>query len=322
MGRKLKGKPGHQSLKSTLKKHQVREKIRELHKNKEQTQRQEKAQPNAKVRKNQEVQKLKEADFTPFQKDETLLLIGEGDFSFARSLIEEDFVKAENIIATSFDASPSELESKYPHSFKENYDFLVQNRVKILFKVDATDLIKTLTLSKRNTWAKLLGPTWKYKSLQNIIFNFPHTGKGIKDQERNVSDHQQLIFRFFRSSKNLFELVNAPILETQKAYGQGYNASETKRDLTPEGYGKIILSVFTGEPYDSWMIKRLAKDNNLSVQRSNKFLWEKYPQYNHRRTNSEQETTKPAKERDARIYIFGKFDRSQKPKSKDLSDEE
>lgn len=123
MGRKLKGKPSHKSLKSTLQRHQVREKIRQLHKNKEQNKQQKKSQPNAKVRKNQELQKLNEASFSAFQKDETLLLVGEGDFSFTRSLIEEEFLKAENIIATSYDSSPSELELKYPHSFKENYDF-------------------------------------------------------------------------------------------------------------------------------------------------------------------------------------------------------
>ena len=233
MGRKLKGKPSHKSLKSTLQRHQVREK----------------------VRKNQELQKLNEASFSAFQKDETLLLVGEGDFSFTRSLIEEEFLKAENIIATSYDSSPSELELKYPHSFKENYDFLIQNKVKVMFKVDAMDLIKTLTLSKRNTWSKLLGSSWKYKSLQNIMFNFPHTGKGVKDQDRNIADHQQLIFGYFRSCKKLFELVNAPILEAKNSYDQGYTASEGKQDLTPEGYGNILLSVFTGEPYDSWMLK-------------------------------------------------------------------
>lgn len=322
MGRKLKGKPSHKSLKSTLQRHQVREKIRQLHKNKEQNKQQKKSQPNAKVRKNQELQKLNEASFSAFQKDETLLLVGEGDFSFTRSLIEEEFLKAENIIATSYDSSPSELELKYPHSFKENYDFLIQNKVKVMFKVDAMHLIKTLTLSKRNTWSKLLGSSWKYKSLQNIMFNFPHTGKGVKDQDRNIADHQQLIFGYFRSCKKLFELVNAPILEAKNSYDQGYTASEGKQDLTPEGYGNILLSVFTGEPYDSWMIKSLAKDNGLCVQRSHKFEWKNYPQYHHKRTNSEQETTKPAEERDARIYIFEKFERAKKAKSKDLSDEE
>lgn len=322
MGRKLKGKPGHKGLKTTLQRHQAREKLRQLHKKKEQDKLQKKSQPNAKVKKNQELQKLKEDNFIPFQADETLLLVGEGDFSFTRSLIEQDYLKPENIIATSYDDSVSELELKYPHSFRENYDFLIKSGVKVLFKVDVTDLIKSMTISKRNTWAKLLGPTWKYKTLQNIMFNFPHTGKGIKDQDRNIAEHQQLIFAYFRSCKKLFELVNSPILQSKNSYEQGYTSSQGNSGLSPEGYGKIILSVFTGEPYDSWLIKSLAKDNGLCVRRSHKFKWEQYPEYHHRRTNSEQETTKPAEERDARIYIFGKFEASKKVKSNDSSDEE
>lgn len=45
----------------------------------------------------------------------------------------------------------------------------------------------------------------------------------------------------------------------------------------------------------------------LTLSRSSKFQWENFPGYHHRRTNSEQDTTKPAKERDARFYIFSKY---------------
>lgn len=321
MARKLKGKSGHQSLRATLQKHQNLEKLRKLHKRKEENKKLQKSQPTALVKKNQEAQKLNEARFVPFQKDETLLLVGEGDFSFTRSLVEEGYMKAENLIATSYDATPDELRLKYPHSFDENYKFLIENNVKIFFSVDAMNLIKTFDLSKRTPWGKVLGPAWKQKSLQNIIFNFPHTGKGVKDQERNIADHQQLVIGYFRSCKKLFELVNAPIIQSRTSYSQGYSSSEEVGGLTPEGYGKIILSVFTGEPYDSWMIKSLGKDCNLSVQKSNKFQWNYYPQYHHRRTNSEQHTTKPAEERDARMYIFHKF-QPPKGKRKTQSDDE
>lgn len=321
MARKLKGKAGHQSLKATLQKHQNLEKLRRLHKRKEENKKLKKLQPNAQVRKNQESQKVNEARFVPFQENETLLLVGEGDFSFTRSLVEQGYMKAENLIATSYDASPAELELKYPHSFKENYDYLIENKVKIFFKVDATNLIKSFDLSKKRPWSKVLGPSWKQKSLQNIIFNFPHTGKGVKDQDRNIVDHQQLVVGYFRSCKKLFELVNAPIVQSRTSYNQGYDSSERLGGLTSEGYGKIILSVFSGEPYDSWMIKSLGKDCNLCVERSNKFQWNYYPQYHHRRTNSEQDTTKPAQEREARIYVFQKFMRPQAKRKAESDDE-
>lgn len=322
MGRKLKGKSGHQGLRATLQRHQNLQKLRQLHKRKEENKKLQKSQPNAQVRKNQQLQKLSEEKFVPFKQDETLLLVGEGDFSFTRSLIEEGYMKAENLIATSFDTSSAELELKYPHSFKENYAFLVENKVKVFFNIDATNLIKSFDLSKRTPWTKVLGPSWRNKSLQNIIFNFPHTGKGIKDQDRNIAEHQQLVIAYFRSCKKLFELVNTPILQSRTSYNQGYNSSEGYGGLSPEGYGKIILSVFTGEPYDSWMIKSLSKDCNLCVQRSHKFQWNLYPQYHHRRTNSEQDTTKPAEERDARIYIFHKFERPTNQKKAHDDEEE
>lgn len=323
MARKLKGKIGSKSLKATLRGHQVQAQFKQLSKKKEQNKIQKKSQPSALVKKNQELQKEAQANFVPFEKGETLLLVGEGDFSFARSLIEEGFIFPRNLIATSYDNSPSELKLKYPNSFETNYEFLVDQKVPILFNIDATNLIKTFKLSKKTPWSKLLGPEWGLKALNNIMFNFPHTGKGIKDQDRNIRDHQELIFGYFRSSKKLFELANLPILGAQSQHNRGYSMDDSKdaRGITQDGYGNILMSVFNGEPYDSWMIKSLAKDNGLHVKRSNRFQWELYPTYNHKRTNSEQDTTKPAREREARIYIFQKFERP-RTNARKVKDEE
>ncbi|CAI6431519.1 ALI_HP2_G0021480.mRNA.1.CDS.1 [Saccharomyces cerevisiae] len=38
------------------------------------------------------------------------------------------------------------------------------------------------------------------------------------------------------------------------------------KKLTAEGYGNIILSLFDGEPYDSWQIKLLAKKNKTNSE--------------------------------------------------------
>jgi len=49
----------------------------------------------------------------------------------------------------------------------------------------------------------------------------------------------------------------------------------------------------------------LGKTNGgWKVARSSKFQWENYPEYHHKRTNSEMDTTKPAAERAARVYVF------------------
>lgn len=326
MARKIAKKLGSKNLKGALLRHQAQEKLRKTIEQKEKNKLANKAKPSASVLRNQKIQKDNQAKFIPFEKNDTLLLIGEGDFSFAKSLIEEDFIKPENLIVTSFDTSPQELKLKYPHSFEENYSYLLNENVKIFFKIDATNLIKTFKISKKNPWSKILGPTWKYKPLENIMFNFPHTGKGIKDQDRNIKDHQELVFNFFHNCIDLFTLVNKPYLEAKNNHTQGYDTlSDTNNKLTFKGYGKIIMSLFTGEPYDSWQVKRLAKSINFQVDRSSNFQWENFPGYHHKRTNSEQDTTKPAQERQARMYVFNKrlkFVNSKKKSNKDDSDDD
>ena len=187
-------------------------------------------------------------------------------------------------------------------------------KIPIFFQIDVTKLVKSFKISKNNTWFKIINRfgdhNWGNKSLQNILFNFPHNGKGIKDQERNIREHQQLVFTFFQNSLQLFNLINTKVQNDALRYTQGYDINDNTpraKKLTSEGYGNIILSVFDGEPYDSWQIKLLARKNGLTLSRSNKFQWENFPGYHHRRTNSEQDTTKPAKERDARFYIFSKY---------------
>ncbi|KAH3901260.1 related to UPF0617 protein YIL096C [Saccharomycodes ludwigii] len=244
--------------------------------------------------------------FIPFDnEDSTVMLVGEGDFSFAKSLIVNKYIKAENLIVTSYDSGVKELTLKYPNSFQENYCFLTQLNIPIFFQIDVTQLIKSFKLSKRTTWNKIV-PSFDDKKIDYIMFNFPHNGKGIKDQERNIYEHQILMSRFFQNCLEFYKLVNTKKQSTCLA---GYLTSSLTGPSTSNHntdiIGKVIVSLFCGEPYDSWQIKLLGKQNgDWKVERSNKFQWDHYPGYKHKRTNSEMTTTKPAQERSARIYIF------------------
>ncbi|AQZ10380.1 YIL096C [Zygosaccharomyces parabailii] len=317
MAKHSKGK----GLRASLKIYQAAERLRALEKKKEKNTIR-KGQRGKSVKRNQESQRRNNVPFVPFHRNSTLLLVGEGDFSFARSVIEQNYVLAENLIVTSYDDSIEELNAKYPNSFQENYQFLISEGVAVFVGIDATNLIKTFKLSKKNTWNKLLGHDWSNKCLENIMFNFPHTGKGIKDQARNIRDHQTLVDEFFRSCKELFQNVNSKVISNKSHYIRGYN-DESQNSVSSEGFGTILLTIFAGEPYDSWRIKTLAKGNGLQLERSNRFQWEIYPSYHHRRTNSEQETTKPAKEREARMYVFKKSEigEEEKKTSKDRDEE-
>lgn len=324
MGRKMKGKIGAKSLKTSLINHQHNENL--IKKRQQQIAHKQNPQTPKNVKKNKQLQKENQEKFIPFNPTENLLLIGEGDFSFARSIIEQCYILPENLIVTSYDASIQELKLKYPKTFEENYKYLTDEKVSMFFRIDATNLIKSFKISRKQTWKKIMvsigNVNLSTNVLQNVMFNFPHTGKGVKDMDRNIRDHQELVSKYFKSSKEFFKLINADIMRSRSSYTQGYSLNSNANNkidsngTTEEGYGKIILSVFTGEPYDLWQVRVLAKDNGLQVERSSKFQWGDYPEYHHKRTNSEQDTTKPAEERDARLYVFKKFEKRANKRSK------
>lgn len=309
MSRKLKGKSTSKGLKGALLRHQSNEKQQIKLKKRQQYELQ-KGKSTKQALRNKEAQKRLVPKLIPFSKDSTLMLVGEGDFSYARSIIEQDYIRPENLIVTSYDSSETELSLKYPHSFLENHKFLESNGVKVIYKVDATNLIKSLKITKKTPWHKIVGHSWLGKPLQNILFNFPHTGRGIKDQGRNINEHQELVFGYFKSSQHLFEMINnsKENLQSNRCLG-GYSLTNEPK-IDTQGYGKVAISVFSGEPYDSWHIKILAKENGWKLERSGKFEWSSYPSYNHKRTNSEISTTKPAEERDARVYIFERYNKA------------
>jgi 25S rRNA (uracil2634-N3)-methyltransferase len=145
----------------------------------------------------------------PFQCDDKILLVGEGNFSFARALALnppsslKDFNCA-GVTATSYDTE-HECFLKYPDAEA----IVVELRgagVEVLFGIDATNLQKYPSLKNRR-WDK-------------IVFNFPHAGaflttlvqfsshvvlighpgKGITDQDRNILSNQTLMLDFFASA--------------------------------------------------------------------------------------------------------------------------
>jgi 25S rRNA (uracil2634-N3)-methyltransferase len=169
-----------------------------------------------------------------FSTQDRILLLGEADFSFTVWLVEY-LTDGSLITATSFDEEKT-AEIKYP-SLKQHLEILNDYEVNVLFKVDATNLNK------------------KLKEFDKIIFNFPHVGKGIKDQDRNILLNQKMLIKF---------LINAP-----KALS---------------GTGRIYITMKGGMPYDLWNIKSLAKECGYATLKSFKFEPKDYPGYAHRRT--------------------------------------
>jgi 25S rRNA (uracil2634-N3)-methyltransferase len=102
----------------------------------------------------------------PFSPSDKILLIGEGNFSFARALVvdpppELAHLPAKNVTATAYDTE-KECYAKYPDA-EAIVDTLREMGMKVLFEVDATKLESVPTLK---------GRTWN-----RIVWNFPHAGE-------------------------------------------------------------------------------------------------------------------------------------------------
>lgn len=102
----------------------------------------------------------------PFRAEDRILLIGEGNFSFALALLQHppaplDHLPPANITATALD-SEKVCHAKYPDA-EQNVRALREKGCQVLFGVDATRLEKTSAL--------------KGKVFDRIVWNFPHAGE-------------------------------------------------------------------------------------------------------------------------------------------------
>ncbi|KAF8537148.1 hypothetical protein BDD12DRAFT_655657, partial [Trichophaea hybrida] len=241
----------------------------------------------------------------PFSKNDCVLLVGEGDFSFALALKRHLGVR--NITATCYDNEQA-LAEKYPQVVDNITAFVDTNisarpqdtdkeaedeaghdemdetlsdwensisakpgktagEFKVLYAIDATKLLKRRIFSKSS------------RRYDRIAFQFPHMGGITKDQARQIRYNQELLLNFFKNAKPL---------------------------LTPDT-GTVIVTLFEGLPYELWNIRALAKEAGLFTKTSFAFDASEYPGYKHSRTLGNIEGKGGAwkgEERKARMYIF------------------
>ncbi|KAK0385845.1 hypothetical protein NLU13_7022 [Sarocladium strictum] len=269
-----------------------------------------KQHPKRQKQQQQNKQPSQEKPTIPFKPHEHILLIGEGDLSFAASLVRHH--KCTSVTATVLEKNREELEGKYPH-VGENIDvFLAKEDEdgpsadkegsdaedegkedgwsdedadsdeetkkppardnRIVYHIDATKPLPNSLLSQR-------GP------FSTIIFNFPHVGGLSTDVNRQVRHNQSLLVSFFTSV-----LSSAP--NPSKPFA-----------LVPGG--SIIVTLFEAEPYTLWNVRDLARHAGLAVEKSFKFQAEAYPGYKHARTCGVIEGGGwKGEERRARSYVF------------------
>ena len=201
--------------------------------------------------------------FVPYADKDFILLVGEGNFSFARALARRFGGLGTRIVATSYDTK-EEVLSKYP-DVAGILEELETAGVNIVHGVDGTALetnkdlrtaiatmmyvensnaginhrdtekpqpitqdgneseIKvdsevTLDTSEESLSSEVDDQSTKrHKNSVNVfdkvVFNFPHTGCGIKDTLENNRAHQRFLTDFFNSALNM--------LRSEEGHGNG-----------------------------------------------------------------------------------------------------
>ena len=283
-----------------------------------------------------------EAPTIPFESYNRILLIGEGDLSFATSLVEHhDCV---NVTATVLEKDEEELLNKYPHA-KRNIAIIRGEPFD-----DNEEAQQSQDGSEDEEWE---GIEDNDDEAEEQHGNEKADGKDQdQDQDASIGDEQdepdyddddydehnskpkhnlsrknRLIFNI-DATKLPTSLTRTPYthiifnfphvggkstdINRQVRHNQSLLVSFFQRalpGLAPGG--SIIVTLFEGEPYTLWNIRDLGRHAGLAVERSFRFQARAYPGYHHARTLGVVRNKKgehgggwKGEERAARSYVF------------------
>ncbi|MCJ1399983.1 hypothetical protein MMC11_003186 [Xylographa trunciseda] len=127
----------------------------------------------------------------PFSPNDRILLIGEGNFTFAESIVLHHACTA--LTATTLETHVTLL-VKHPQA-ASHINTLELAGQKVLYSIDGTKLGLPLPTGG--------GPAIRKFPWDRIIFNFPHVGGLTKDVNRQVRANQELLVKFLERAKAL-----------------------------------------------------------------------------------------------------------------------
>ncbi|CAM9298448.1 unnamed protein product [Discosporangium mesarthrocarpum] len=181
-----------------------------------------------------------------YSKEHSILICGDGDFSFTRGVIRQRGTGI-GVVATSLDSRQAVL-TKYPRA-KHWLPELETMGAQVIHSVDATRLKNSLLAATRVGKSKERSRGF----FDRVVFNFPHTGV------QRVHLNRNLIRDFFGSTRDLVKCADVG--------------------------GEVHVTLKDKPPYSGWNVKAMAEEGNLVMLRTLVFDPTLFPGYHHSTTD-------------------------------------
>ncbi|TMW64296.1 hypothetical protein Poli38472_012918 [Pythium oligandrum] len=171
----------------------------------------------------------------PFSDRHRILIVGDGDFSFALSLAV--YMGGRNITATCYD-SQHDLREKYSNALV-NADALETAGASVHYSVDATAL-------EKEAWIHSV------ERFHSIAFNFPHLGGAT---EEDVEKNQELLRDFFYSTRAFLHPTQGQVLVALRNT-LFYNRWDIEEQARISGFKLKRIEAFDSSIYSGYQAQR------------------------------------------------------------------